>query len=66
MAEELKEKIYKFLKENKGKRFSIKEISRKTKISYPSALKWTSVLLAEKEKNIKLEDYGHIKFISIE
>ena len=65
MAEELKEKIYEFLKKNKGKKFSLKEISRRTKISYPSVLKWTSVLIAEKDRGIKVEDYGHIKFISI-
>ncbi|KKN40558.1 hypothetical protein LCGC14_0731940 [marine sediment metagenome] len=65
MAEEIKDKIYKFLKENAGKRFSLKEISRQTKISYPSSLKWTRVLRAEKE-DIKIDDHGHIKFLWIE
>ena len=67
MAEELKEQIYKFLKESKEK-FNLKQISQKLKISYPSVLKWIEVLKAEefRKPKIKVEDYGNIKLVSIE
>ena len=63
MAEDIKEKIYKFVKESKEK-FNLKQISEKLKISYPSVLKWIEVLKAE--KRIQVEDYGNIKLVSVE
>jgi predicted AAA+ superfamily ATPase len=67
MAEEIKEKIYKFLCDNVGNKFSQKELSRKTKISYPSVLKWVAVLIAEnRNPKIKVEDYGSLKSIYAE
>lgn len=67
MAEDIKEKIYKFLKESKEK-FNLKQISEKTKISYPTVLKWIEVLKAEEFRNpkVKVEDYGNIKLVSVE
>ena len=67
MAEDIKEKIYKFLKESKEK-FNLKQISEKLKISYPSVLKWIEVLKAEefRKPKIKVEDYGNIKLVSVE
>lgn len=68
MAEELKQRIYEFLKKNPKKRFSLKEVSRQTKISYPSVLKWASVLIAEGDRDpkVRVEDRGHIKFVWVE
>lgn len=67
MAEEIKEKIYKFLKESKEK-LNLKQLSEKLKISYPSVLKWIEVLKAEtfRDPKIKVEDYGNIKLVSVE
>jgi len=63
MAEDLKEKIYRFLKENKDKEFNIKQISEKLGISYPTTLKWIEVLRAEGK--IKLIDWGNLKLVKI-
>jgi len=67
MAEDIKEKIYKFLVESKDK-FNLKQISEKLKISYPSVLKWVEVLKAERfrKPRIKVEDYGNIKLVGVE
>ena len=67
MPKEIKEKIYEFLKENRGKRFNLKEISKKTKISYPSVLKWLEVLIIEqdREPQVNIEDYGNVKLVWI-
>ena len=67
MAEEIKEKIYKFLVENKGEEFSQKEIMRQLKVSYPSVLKWVAVLLAEEDRDprVKAKDYGSLKSIYV-
>lgn len=59
-----KEKILQFLMENKGKRFSCVELSKKLEISYSTALKWVEVLAAEKK--IKTADYGNIKLVWID
>ncbi len=65
MPEDLKEKIYSFLKENAGERFSMTQLKEKTGISYPSVLKWIEVLLAEKDRDpiVKIEDYGHLRLV---
>lgn len=67
MAEEIKEKIYKFLKESNEK-LNMLQISKKLHISYPTVLKWIEVLKAEqfRDPKIKVEDYGNIKLISVE
>jgi len=67
MAEDIKEKIYKFLVESKNK-FNLMQISQKLKISYPSVLKWVEVLKAERfrKPRIKVEDYGNIKLVGVE
>jgi len=67
MAEDIKEKIYKFLVESKDK-FNLMQISQKLKISYPSVLKWVEVLKAERfrKPRIKIEDYGNIKLVGVE
>ncbi len=67
MAEDIKEKIYKFLIESK-KKFNLKQISEKLKISYPSVLKWVEVLKAERfrKPRVKVEDYGNIKLVGVE
>ena len=61
MPEDLKEKIYKFLKENSDKEFNIKQISEKLGISYPTVLKWIEVLKAEGK--IKMIDWGNLKLV---
>ena len=67
MAEDIKEKIYKFLVESKDK-FNLMQISQKLKISYPSVLKWVEVLKAERfrKPRVKVEDYGNIKLVGVE
>lgn len=60
----LKELIYKFLVENKGKRFSCTELSQKLNISYATVLKWVEVLSAENK--IKIADYGNLKQVWID
>ena len=67
MAEDIKEKIYKFLIESKNK-FNLMQISQKLKISYPSVLKWVEVLKAERfrKPRVKVEDYGNIKLVGVE
>ena len=67
MAEDIKEKLYEFLKESKEK-LNLKQLSEKTKVSYPSVLKWIEVLKAEewRDPKVKVEDYGNIKLVSVE
>jgi len=67
LADEIKEKIYKFLVESKDK-FNLMQISQKLKISYPSVLKWVEVLKAERfrKPRVKVEDYGNIKLVGVE
>ena len=64
MPEEIKEKIYKFLKDQKGKEFSILKISKAVKHSYQTVLKWTLVLEANPENKIQIRDFGNIKLVS--
>lgn len=69
MPEEIKEKIYQFLKENAGKRFNMQELIDKSKIaSRATILKWVEVLIVEKDRDppINIEDYGNVKLIWIE
>lgn len=67
MAEDLKEKIYIFLKESKEK-INLKQLSEKLKISYPSVLKWVEVLKAEqfRKPKVTVQDYGNIKLVGVE
>jgi len=65
MAEELKESLYEFLKENMKERFSIKQVYEKTKKgSYPTVLKWILILIAEGRVNVR--DYGNVKIVWVE
>ena len=69
MAEELKKKIYDFLKDNLKEEYSILKLKRELenkgiKISYVTMLKWTLVLSMDPESNIIIKDYGNIKIIS--
>ncbi len=68
MAEDLKEKIYQFLKDNAGKRFNILEVKRQTNLSYNTCLKWISVLVEEKDRDppVTIQDYGNVKLVGIE
>ncbi len=68
MAENIKEKIYNFLKENSPKRYNLSQLKRETGISYPTILKWVEVLIVEQDRNPKLnvEDYGSIKLVWVE
>jgi len=60
----LKEVIYNFLLENKGKRFSCTELSEKLGISYVTVLKWVEVLSAE--NRIRMADYGNLKQVWVD
>lgn len=68
MAEDLKEKIYEFLKENKPKKFSVLAIKNKIGYSYNTCLKWITVLEAEKDRKplVVIEDYGNIKLVGVQ
>ena len=69
MAEDIKEKIYEFLKENAGKRFNMQELVDKSKIaSRATVLKWVAVLIVEKDRDppINIEDYGNVKLVWVE
>ncbi len=64
-----KEQIYEFLKENKGKKFSMKELNEKIEnISRATIMKWVDVLLAEKDRDplVNVDDYGNIKLVWVE
>jgi len=54
--EDIKEKIYNFLKEKRFS-FSQKELHRMAKVSYITVLKWIPVL--EKEGKITIREYPH-------
>ncbi len=69
MPEEIKEKIYEFLKENKGRELSIIKLKNEMgkagmSYCYHTVLKWCAILNAEPENNIRIKDYGSIKIIS--
>jgi predicted AAA+ superfamily ATPase len=62
MAEEIKEKIIRFLTQFPDDKFTLKELRKMTgKISYPTILKWVTVL--EAERRIRIDDYGNMKLI---
>ena len=61
MAEDIKQKIYEFLKNNRDQEFNVKQISERLGISYPTTLKWIEVLRAEGK--IKIVDWGNLKLI---
>jgi predicted AAA+ superfamily ATPase len=63
MAEELKEKIFEFLKSNQGKEFSLSQIKKEIGLSYNTISKWITVLNVE--DRIIVKDFGNIKLISI-
>lgn len=60
----MKEVIYNFLKQNKGKRFTCTELSKQLRISYATILKWVEVLSAEKK--IRIADYGNLKQVWVD
>ncbi len=64
MAEEIKQKIRKFLRENSKEEFSISKIKENVGHSYPSVLKWVEVLSASPEEKIIVRDFGNIKLVS--
>lgn len=64
MPENIKEKIWQFLKDNKGKKYSVLKIKKEIGHSYNVILKWVTVLVAEKDRNIVMEDFGNVKPIS--
>ena len=69
MPEEIKEKIYDFLKENRGKRYNLRELTDELKIcSHATIIKWVTVLLAEQDREFRLsmEDYGNVKLVWIQ
>lgn len=64
-----KEQIYDFLKENKGKKFSMKKLNEEIKdISRATIMKWVVVLLAEKDRDppVNVEDYGNVKLVWVD
>lgn len=65
MPEEIKQKIYDFLKENQGKKFAVKRIFEQTKFaSLPTIHKWVGILIAE--ERISVDDYGNIKLVYVD
>lgn len=64
MAEELKDRILKFLEDKRGQKFNIRTISKELGISYVTCLKWVEVLIAENK--IRVEDYGNVKLVWVE
>ncbi len=60
--EEKKETIFEFLNNQKEK-LSVREISKRTRISYPCVSKWVEVLKVE--GRIEIEDYGNIKLVEV-
>ena len=64
MAEEIKEKIYQFLKEHRNEEFSISKLRENLGHAYPSILKWVMVLAAESDMGVKIKDFGNIKLVS--
>lgn len=68
MAEEIKEKVFEFLRERAGNKFTQKSLHKAMrehmKISYHTISKWIAVL--EAEKRIKTEDYGNFKVVYYE
>lgn len=64
MPEEIKEEIYQFLKDQKGKEFSILKIKKAVKHSYHTVLKWTLVLAANPNNKVQVRDFGNIKLVS--
>lgn len=64
MPEEKKSKILNVLKEFPGEKFNVRQIcSMIPNVSYPTVLKWISVL--EAESKIRVEDYGNVKIVRI-
>ncbi len=62
MAEEIKEKIVKFLADHAEKEFSILKLKEEVGHTYPSVSKWVEVLAAE--ERIIVRDFGNIKLVS--
>lgn len=64
MPEEKKEQILNALKQFKDEKFTITQLSGVIEnVSYPTILKWVTVL--EAEEKIIVEDYGNIKLVSL-
>lgn len=64
-SEEIKEKIFNFLKSSHGKKYTGKELAKQLDIcSYPTILKWCEVLIAL--NRIRADHYGNIKLVYVE
>lgn len=65
MAEDIKEKIYEFLKENLGRKYNLTQLTQQKIASWASVSKWVAVLIMETDRNpiILQEDYGNVKLI---
>ena len=71
MPEEIKDKICEFLKQNKGKEFTIRKLRGELeqvgiKYCYPTILKWVSILGVEPDSNVQVRDFGSLKLVSYE
>lgn len=68
MGEEIKEKLYDFLKDHAPKRFNLTNLTKQSGISWTTVGKWISVLLAEEDRNprVNVEDHGNVKIVWIE
>jgi len=62
MPEEIKEMVVKFLYQFPDEQFNIRQLTQHVPVSYPTLLKWISVL--EAENRIKVVDYGNVKLVS--
>ena len=62
MPEDNKDRILKILRRFPDEKFSVTQLNGiMEKISYPTLLKWITVL--EAEKKIRIEDYGNVKLV---
>jgi len=59
--EEVKKKLLRYLKRNKGKGFSVLSLSKSLNIPYVTMLKWVTVFSVEGV--VKVKDYGNVKLV---
>ena len=57
---DIKERIYEYVKQKQKEPTTVSEIIENLNISYPTVTKWLAVL--EAEGKILVNDYGNIKF----
>lgn len=63
MKTETKERVLNFLKKNPDHEFSIRQLHKAVKISYPSAQRVVAILHAEGK--IKIKDLGNTKLVRV-